>query len=66
MCPGDYDKPMSDKDIAAMVHLQIFHPDLLNPLYFEMEEEAPEQEDKGIDWAGWALDHKIDMMREEA
>lgn len=63
----NYDKPLSKEDMAAMIHLQINHPRLLNPEYFEMDEEPDEvDEDDEFSWADWNLDMKIDRMREEA
>lgn len=65
----EYDKPMTKEDMEAMIHLQIFHPALLNPKYFELgDEEEPEEEEyeEEYSWADWEIDSRIDLMREEA
>lgn len=43
--PGDYNKPLTQKDRECLFHLQIFHPELLNPKYFEMAGEEEEEEE---------------------
>lgn len=41
--PGDYAKKLNKKDLECLTHLQIFHPELLNPQYFEMAAEEEEE-----------------------
>jgi hypothetical protein len=40
---GDYEKKLTAEERKMIAHLRIFHPDLLNPKYFETAGEEEEE-----------------------
>ena len=67
---GDYDKPLTDEERKAVSLLAVFHPDLLNPKYFEIEKNTTTKEWDGFDdeeeddfYYCESIDNKVDEMR---